>query len=394
MSDNGGGVSMGQVDRAIASAVNPLVQILTRQQQQLTQLENEMANVEGAVREMSNGLRSDLRDLKSGNASMLEVQQQTKKLTLEQFVATNVQLGQTNLQLSTTNSNLGTINHTSEQGFRTLDVGIDRMAQALVQTEVIRLLHEAKEPTERVHAFAEEIEQRFVKTVENVYLVRSQYDHLLGTSMGEYENKLRVIGEHIYQMYEDDFRQWAETPLCVPPGRAVELPLSLDEQRLDSRREALESRFAKLGDELIEPLLQAHRSLEHSLASQFASGLEVNGEELALPVAVRVTAGGELEVLGRVRTEFDPRLAPSERRVTLKALDDGEANAAKVIRVERVAKQLKTVRLAEEQLAQLKQALERLGGEGRIDPDLVPGYVEYLDTFGLEMIAEQEVKTP
>jgi len=390
----GGGVSEGYVDRQIANAVAPLQREINVLERHVQKLENEMANVEGAVREMNVGLRSDLHELKSGNAALLDVQQQTKKITLEQFVTTNAQLGAANLQLVATNSNLGTINDTSLRGFQTLDVGIDRMAQALVQTEVIRLLHEAKEPTERVQAFAEEIEQRFAKTVENVFLVRSQYDQLLGTAMTEYERKLKVIGEHIYQMYEDDFRQWAETPLCEPTGRIVELPLSLDEQRLDSRRAALESRFEKLGDNLIEPLLEAHRTLEHTLATEYASALSAYDDELAIPVALRVNVDGKVEPLGRVRAEFNPRSSPQDRKVTLKPTDEPGARAATSARVERVARQLKTVALGNEQLGHLKQTLERLGREGRIDADLVPGYVEYLDRFGLDVIADQEVKTP
>lgn len=390
----GEGISAAAVYSIVSARVAPLEHGIAVLQHRLSELEQEMANVENAVREMHRGLVGGLDELKSGNAALLDVQQQTKKITLEQFVSTNAQLGAANVQLHTTNNNLGAINQTSLNGFQTLDVGIDRMAQALVQTEVIRLLHEAKEPTARVHAFAEEIEERFAKTIESVFLVRQQYDHLLGTAMTEYENKLRLIGEHIYEMKESHFEQFAEVPLCSAPGNAVELPLALDEQRLERRREALDSRFDKLGDSLIEPLLMAHRSLEHKLASEYTAAFETTGEEVALPVAVRIAADGRVEVLGRVAFSFNPELAQSERKLAMTAVDEPGAQAAMKARVEPIGGRLKTQTLNEAQLKSLKLALENLGSAGRIDPDLLPGYYEYLDRYGLEVVSEQELNTP
>jgi hypothetical protein len=276
-------------------------------------------------------------------------------------------------------------------GFHTLDVGIDRMAQALVQTEVIRLLYEAKEPTERVKTFANEIEERFAKTVESVFMVRSQYDQLLGTAMNEYDSKLRVIGEHIYRVLEDDFQKAAETPLCTPTGRTVELPLALDEMRLTERRTALEARFDKLGDDLIEPLLEAHRSLEHTLASQFTVPIEASGEEIALPAALRIGVGGAVEVLGSVRVACESG-ASGQRQVTMKPAGEAGARAAIASRIEPVAANIKSVALTADQRETLKKTLERLASEGRIDATLVPAYGHYLDTHGLEVVTKQEVK--
>ena len=232
---SGQGVSDSHIERIAERVVQrniaPLQRDVSRLDARLDQfdsrldrLEQEMANVEGAVRQMHEGLKGELRDIQSGNKELLHVQKRTQDITREQFVMANAQIG-------TTNNNLTVLNATSVSGFMTVSSGIDRMAQAVVQTEVIRLLHEAKEPTDRVTSFAEEIEQRFAKTVENVWFVRSQYDQLLATVMTEYERKLRVIGEHIYRVYDEDFREWAEVPLSEPAARTVELPIGIDERR-------------------------------------------------------------------------------------------------------------------------------------------------------------------
>lgn len=390
MSD--GGVSLGQVRSEIRSHIAPLERDIRVLDQRLDQLERDMANIEGAVREMHRGLQGELNQLRTTNNQLLEVQHQTKQITLEQFVAANTQLTHANVQRSTTNTSLGVINDTSARGFQTLDVGIDRMAQAIVQTEVIRLLYEAKEPTERVGAFATEIEERFTKTVENVFMVRSQYDQLLTVAANEYDSKLRVIGEHIFGIFEGDFQQAAETPLSVPSGRSVELPLALDELRLSERRAALESRFDKLGDAVIEPVLEAHRRIEHSLATQFLSQVAPTGEELALPSALRVSSDGEFEILGSVHVKSEAS-SDGGTRLTLEPCGDPGLQAAVAARIRPLARKLKATELSSNQLERLKESLRALGASGRIDETLVAALCHYLDIHGLAIIAQQEVSS-
>ena len=381
-----GGVSYGQVVNIVEQhvapiqrEVNQLDRRLDRVDHRLEKLEQEMANIEGAVKDMHRGLAGELERLRDGNKELIRVQESTQHMTLAQFTAANVQLGMAN-------SNLGELNNTSIAGFNTVSAGVDRMAQAIVQTEVIRLLHEAKEPTERVNSFAEEIEQRFAKTIESVYFVRAQHDQLLATAMTEYERKLRVIGEHIYRVYEDDFREWAEVPLSEPSGRIVELAMAMDEQRVAHRTEALEARFETLGDELIEPILSAHRDLEHMLASRFACKVDAApGEEVAIPLAACLRSGGALEVLGIVKmARLGERLELVQREGAV--IDRATVNAA------RIGPQLQSAPLSGERLQTLKDTLTRLAAEHRIDSALLPGYIAYLDQFGLSVLVDQDVR--
>jgi uncharacterized protein (UPF0335 family) len=389
---SGQGVSDSHIERIAERVVQrniaPLQRDVSRLDARLDQfdsrldrLEQEMANVEGAVRQMHEGLKGELRDIQSGNKELLHVQKRTQDITREQFVMANAQIG-------TTNNNLTVLNATSVSGFMTVSSGIDRMAQAVVQTEVIRLLHEAKEPTDRVTSFAEEIEQRFAKTVENVWFVRSQYDQLLATVMTEYERKLRVIGEHIYRVYDEDFREWAEVPLSEPAARSVELPIGIDERRIAHRTEALDGRFASLGDEVIEPLLSAHRELEHTLASRFSCQVSTaGGEEVAIPVAVCVREQSGVQVLGSVR----PTVTQGEAGARLELVET-QASVKPPVSSSGGMSQLKTTMLSTAEIGTLKEALARLAAEGRIDGSILAGYHAYLDQFGLATIADQNVK--
>ncbi len=376
-----GGLSVSDVRRIVDSEVAPLRHDVAVLDRRMDRLEAEMANVEGAIERMHGSLARELGSINQRNTEMVQLQQTTQKITLEQFVAANVQLGAANVGLHSLNS-------TSETGFATLDAGIGRMAQAIVQTEVIRLLHEAKEPVDRANQFGNEIEQRFAKAVENVYFVRSQYDQLQVTAMTEYEKKLRVIGEHIYRIRDEEFLP-AEERLTDPTIRTVELPMAMDERRLKLRGEALDDRFASLGDEFIEPLLSAHRQVEHLLASRFTTEAKVVvGREVALPVAVRIGPGG-LEVLGSVApTALD---CGETTELAFETCGNGAARDAVVSKGDALLGRLQTAELGDEHKSAFIDALRRLATDGRIDPALLPGFEEYLQRFGLSVIASQEV---
>jgi hypothetical protein len=49
-----------------------------------------------------------------------------------------------------------------------------------------------------------------------------------------------------------------------------------------------------------------------------------------------------------------------------------------------LAKSLKSRKLRPEEIATLEQSLARLAEAGLVDPELLPGYHDYLELFGLE----------
>lgn len=376
-------VEMYQVTSAINSAVAPIHRSIHQHEAQLNAIEAEMANIERAVTHMGATLATKLDHIGHGQREMVNVQQSTMLMTLEQFTAAN--------------SQLGGIRNVSENGFRgvssnltVVDGSVRQMSAAMVQMEVIRLLNAAKRPVQQIFRFSQEIDQRFAKAVENVFFVRCQYDQVLGTAMEEYDKKLRLIGEHIYRIHDEDFCAFAEAPLSITSQVFAELPLAVESRRLEARRDALETDLETLDDEALQPLLEMHREFEHAMASRYGSSVELADGEVHVPVAVRIIQGKDgFDVEAFAGAELQKGLWAAEPQPSLDGGRELAASVAAVIRSRGDAVPVR--RLSPAEVAALKNSLADLANEGMFDPALLPGYFDYLDAFGLEEVADGEL---
>jgi len=282
---NGYGVTESQVHAIVRSYVNPLVV-------RINEMEVIMNNVDKSVEALHKDMVKGINLLLEAEGKALSVHKQSHDMTFEQFVATQARLG--------------LMHETAAQGFSTVQAGLGvvdssvrQMSTAIVQMEVIRILNEAEDPIDRTRHFATEIDERFGKAVENVYIIRGQYDTLSDEVRKESERKLRTIGEHIYSIYEEDFQAYAELPMQRPPDDSLDVPLLVEEAVLRGRSEALDRSLEAMGRDLLEPLLQAHHVFEHELASRYSIRSPSKHERVAIPVAVSVVQGtGGKEVIG------------------------------------------------------------------------------------------------
>lgn len=396
MSQQGGGLSAYEVQSIVGSMLNsrvgPIESELRSQQRALAALEEEMSSIGRAVDSMASHLGTKLDGLAHSQRELIRVQESTRELTREQFVAANAQLGglraESAVGFGAVSTGLGAVSG----DVKVVDASLQQLTRATVQMEVIRLLNEARGPVQKIHAFSEEIDQRFAKAIESVYVVRSQYDQLLGTAMAEYQHKLRTIGDHIYAIYEQDFRDHAELPLSAPADQVQSLALALDEQMLEARSEALDADLSDVGRESLEPLLSAHHAFEHTLATRFATRVSAAGERetVGVPAVLRVWGGGPspFEVVAGARLREDRGVGAREG-LNFSIEEDPALRtwtAGLATRANEIVSQARARRLGPQEVAQLKEALTAQARAGRIDPSLLQGYFDYLDHFGLEMV--------
>ena len=373
----------------------------------------ELALIRDAVERMHRGLGEEMHNLRKeqhdANQKILDAEQRTG----EQLQATNEQLGMLhadsvrgfNHVATGIAAGVGVVSgdlHQVDVSVHQVDGSVQHMSRAIVQMEVIRLINEAKGPLARMTGFTQEIDERFLKAVENVHAVRSQYDHLIGTTIVEYDRKLRTIGDHIYRLHDEDFAP-TQQALTAAPETSLEFPMCVDDRRIQERTAALEGSLAETGEEVLEPLLARHRDFEHSMASSFAVDLPgvPQEEPFTVPAAVRVF-GGEgkpVEVIVRGRVERDrgtaERAGLGFRIVRQPDAAEGVAMAmgGRVTELHQLGR-LSRRRLTEVELTQLKVALAKLVEEGLIDRALLPGYHAYLDQFGLEILCGVEQEAP
>lgn len=377
-----GGLSASQVQSIVDSMLSPLRGELNRHASAINALEDEMGRVADAMNGMTRELAHRLDEINSGQHTMVQLQASTQEITRDQLQRANLQLG----VIETTNI-AGFVKLNSgidgvSRDVNAVDSSVQQMSRAVVQMEVIRLLNEARGPVERVRGFTDEIDQRFAKAVENVFFVRGQYDQLISTAMGEYDSKLRTIGEHIFAVYEQDFRAWAEEPMARAPEAELDLGLSVDEKRIEARAEVLETNLDAVGTERLDPLLEANRSLEHQLAARFSTRLEPQ-TEFAVPLAARVydNPTQPIEITSRLSPKIDATGLSLTPVAELSHFDESLQGKASEL-----GKQAQSRRLSPSELASLRAALERLASAGAFNPELLQGYNDYLDAFGIEVI--------
>ncbi len=397
----GGGLSAGQVQsivssmisglesdvRSLNSEVNSLQSSVRSIQKDVRRLEEEMSQMANAVNAMSKSLGDKLDNLNS-------LQKSTKDITKDGFDQTKSGLG----QIQTVSAAgfvavSGGLEHVSGN-VKVVDGSLQTLTRATVQMEVIRLLNEARGPVQRILGFSEEIDQRFAKALESVYLVRAQYDHLTETAKTEYSQKLRNIGDHIYAIYDQDFREHAELPLSTPSEQVFEITEDLDERILESRSQALDADLTDFGTETLEPLLSQHQAFEHSMASAFAvtaRGLGEN-ETVGVPATLRLWNRPEEPVEVVAAARLRPQAGTGSHEGLRYAIepDAGLTSWTQGLAqhgAEFVA-QSTTRRMTPAEIGGLKDALSKLAQSGQIEPSMLQGYYDYLERFGLE-IAEQ-----
>lgn len=255
----------------------------------------------------------------------------------------------------------------------------ERQTSAMVQLDSVRTVTEAQALSSKTHAFAQEVDERFAKAVEGVFLNRVLYDKHFGAIKDEYQSKIRTIGSHIYDIWEKDLRPTehaAQVPADAYQGLAVEVDL----ERLAARSSLLESDLDMIRDRHLQPLVALDAQVEQAIERTFAvDGAPREGTEVAVPAVVAFTddtafaivdaaAGPDGELSSRGRLPEHAHYCESS---------EGRASIRRACKVRP---------MTEEEVAQLFGALQRLAERGIIEEDLLPGYRKYLDVTRLGIV--------
>lgn len=107
-----------------------------------------------------------------------------------------------------------------------------------LQLELGRKLNVARSASTKFQQFYQEIRSRFDKTVQGVFVNRNEYDIRFNQIFEEYENKVRSIGDHIFQI-RDEIRL-VEASSSNSLETIHGLPMEVDLYRLQVRSEELD----------------------------------------------------------------------------------------------------------------------------------------------------------
>jgi hypothetical protein len=235
-----------------------------------------------------------------------------------------------------------------------------------LQLELGRKLNVARSASAKFKQFFQDIRSRFEKSVEGVFINRIEYDERFNQIFDEYENKIRTIGEHIFQI-RDEIRL-VESSSSQSLETIYSLPMEVDLYRLDMRSEELDqtvnmlemSRLQEIKNSLNE--LKSAISLlsyQPNIAIEQSAGLEAlyvtsstGDHDLLLAAKAIRSPGGSIKVDNSILDSPESDISGDIGKSVIDALS---------------ARQQRP--LQEEEYEELREAVRTLSEDGIISPD-------------------------
>jgi vacuolar-type H+-ATPase subunit H len=265
------GVSASYVDRAVSNAES---QFRREIQSLREELRREIKDVKNELQREINSARDEFkREIERLEQEMIEVgrmivgeiRDQTSRLSgnIEtQTVAVVGGVAANTVMLERTKNQI-------ETDFDQTRTKLDLQTEASLQIEVGKKIADSVSTHGKLMAFASDINSRFQKSIEGVFLNRQLYSVNFNKIFDEYRNKIRTIGEHIFYIRDNDI-----LPAVKAANASLEeihgLPFEVDLLRLKVRAQSLDETLTMLKESRFDQILNSLDNLTESLNSQFA----------------------------------------------------------------------------------------------------------------------------
>lgn len=347
-------------------------------QSEINQLERRVSRVEGQVDQLWSELRSEIARLER---EMREIGEMIVQAIDRQTIAVVGGVAATTLMIERTKDQL-------ESDFIETRNTLDLQTESNLQIEIGKKIAEIQSTKSKLDVFGTDIKSRFDKSIEGVALNRELYNVHFRKIHEEYDNKIRTIGEHIFQIKEEDIAPAVESTKVVYEA-AHHLPIEMDMQRLAARAENLDETLSILRSSRLEEVLTSVERVDATLAAFNFPDLEL-GDSVnigVLGLATMSSVGSRL-CLGLTAltpsesepirlTVSDPSLAPYTSDRAVQVASEALSGAAAKGRAASV-----------DELMAFGGATSRLHEKGLISSDLKRLIEEFLESGNLEVIGE------
>jgi hypothetical protein len=235
-----------------------------------------------------------------------------------------------------------------------------------LQLELGRKLNVARSASAKFKQFFQDIRSRFEKSVEGVFINRMEYDERFNQIFDEYENKVRTIGEHIFQI-RDEIRL-VESSSSQSLETIYSLPMEVDLYRLEMRSEELDQTVNMLEVSRLQEIKSslddlkgtiATLSYQKGIAAEQHAGLEAlyvtssTGDQDLLVAAKAIRSpGGSITVDNSILESPDSDISAEVSQLVIEALSTRQQRP-----------------LQEEEYEELREAIRTLSADGIISPD-------------------------
>ncbi|TSA44425.1 hypothetical protein D4R49_00180 [bacterium] len=258
--------------------------------------------------------------------------------------------------------------------------------ESTLQIEVGKKLSDATALKGKLEAFVSDIKFRFDKSIAQVALNRELYNVNFQKITDEYDNKIRTIGEHIFQVKQEDIApalKAADVPYEVAHG----LPIETDLLRLSARAENLDETLNLLKTSRLDEVLSSLDKLDNDLDS-FAVGSTIPGDSVSICVEGLATTS---PVSTRILVGMTATPVQSDAAVELSLVDNSLAPFdSKVSRdkIERMIGQRTFRDTSGPEIVSLSNAAKSLQARGLISNDARLLLEDFLGSGNLQFLAE------
>jgi hypothetical protein len=255
--------------------------------------------VDSAINQLRSEMRGEMHQLKSWTEheiqrlenEMREIGEMIVRAIDKQTMAVVGGVAATTLMIERTKQQI-------EEDFSQTRNKLELQLESTLQIEVGKKLADAGSARGKLDAFISDIKSRFDKSIAGIAINRELYNLNFRKITEEYENKIKTIGEHIFQVKLEDIApaiKAAQVPYEITHG----LPIELDLKRLSARAENLDETLTLLRSSRVDEVLSSLETLDTALDS-FAAGetvprsdvsLCVEGLATASPVSTKVFTG-------------------------------------------------------------------------------------------------------
>lgn len=235
-----------------------------------------------------------------------------------------------------------------------------------LQLELGRKLNVARSASAKFKQFFQDIRSRFEKSVEGVFINRMEYDERFNQIFDEYENKIRTIGEHIFQI-RDEIRL-VESSSSQSLETIYSLPMEVDLYRLEMRSEELDQTVNMLEASRLQEIKSSLNELKSAIATlSYQKGIAAD-QRAGLEALYVKSSAGEQDLLVAAKASRSPGGSITVDNSILENPDSDISGEVSQSVIDALATRQQRP-LQEEELEELREAIRTLSEDGIISPD-------------------------
>lgn len=257
-----------------------------------------------------------------------------------------------------------------------------RNTGALGKMEALRLFNEADAPITGYRMQVEQVDVLREDTERNVAKVVGKYDKMLHDLKEVNKTNHHRIGQHIYRIVDEDFaplQKQAQSRSIIHQFQQGNM--ELDAHRILRRTEQLDNNLSNFREEELVPRIKALSIFADKMESRFHQSQIKHAGDVFIPsIAVcsdtSWTVQNNVQVVNETAREgisFKLQSDPSYTDITNRV----KGNLKESLR------SVQPKKLDAQHIAQLKGELNRLHEQGLVSADMLQGYFDYIDQFGV-----------